>query len=478
MSISQALSNSMTGLGANGRMAEVISANIANALTEGYGRRSVDLQARPLTGGVQVIGIARQADPALLTDRRDADGALARDGARAGALARLEQLFSGEGAAGSIAGRLTALDQSLISAAADPASDSRLNTVLQRLGQVTDALAAGERGIQDLRQDADAAIANQVGRLNSALQGVETLNEQIARARATGSDPNAMIDQRQALIDDIATIVPLREMPRDDGRVLLYTRSGQMLLDRRAATFGFTPSPVITADMTLAGGTLNGLTLNGQPLTPAGAGRLTGGSLQAAFDQRDQTLVTAQTDLDALAADLIRRFETPAADPTRGPGAPGLLTDGGAPFDPLDPVGLAGRLSVNALADPTRGGALFRLRDGIGATAPGPTGRATQIENWLSALDRPVALGTGGPGRSAAGHAADFAAGLGLSRVSAEEAQGFAAARQTALKDRELAQGVDSDQEMQRLLLVEQAYAANARVIQTVDGLMQLLLEM
>ena len=36
--------------------------------------------------------------------------------------------------------------------------------------------------------------------------------------------------------------------------------------------------------------------------------------------------------------------------------------------------------------------------------------------------------------------------------------------------------GVDTDDEMQKLLLIEQAYAANARVMQTLDELMQHLL--
>jgi len=36
--------------------------------------------------------------------------------------------------------------------------------------------------------------------------------------------------------------------------------------------------------------------------------------------------------------------------------------------------------------------------------------------------------------------------------------------------------GVDTDQEMQTLLIVEQAYAANARVLQTADELIQTLI--
>ena len=38
--------------------------------------------------------------------------------------------------------------------------------------------------------------------------------------------------------------------------------------------------------------------------------------------------------------------------------------------------------------------------------------------------------------------------------------------------------GVDSDFELQRLMLIEQAYAANARMIQTVDEMMQQLLRL
>jgi len=45
------------------------------------------------------------------------------------------------------------------------------------------------------------------------------------------------------------------------------------------------------------------------------------------------------------------------------------------------------------------------------------------------------------------------------------------------LTEAEAAGGVDSDYEMQMLLRVEQAYAANARVIQAVETMMQRLME-
>jgi flagellar hook-associated protein 1 FlgK len=41
----------------------------------------------------------------------------------------------------------------------------------------------------------------------------------------------------------------------------------------------------------------------------------------------------------------------------------------------------------------------------------------------------------------------------------------------------EAAQGVDSDAELQKLLLVEQVYAANAKLIQAVDEMLEQLME-
>ena len=61
-------------------------------------------------------------------------------------------------------------------------------------------------------------------------------------------------------------------------------------------------------------------------------------------------------------------------------------------------------------------------------------------------------------------------------RLSAEAAGAHATARQSALSDLELVEGVDTDAEMQTLLLVEQAFSANARVIRTLDELIQQLI--
>jgi flagellar hook-associated protein 1 FlgK len=119
------------------------------------------------------------------------------------------------------------------------------------------------------------------------------------------------------------------------------------------------------------------------------------------------------------------------------------------------------------------------LRDGLAALAQGNVGDATLLNALGSALSDPRVPSSGafiGAQRSASGLAADVLSSVSTARQQAEYQQSYSVARQSSLTELELADGVDTDAEMQSLLLVEQAFAANARVIQTVDDLIQQLI--
>lgn len=484
MSISGSLANAFSGLTAASRGAEVVSQNLANALTEGYGRRELQLSSRLLGtqgSGVRVDGVTRAVNQTLLADRRIADAGEARDNRLRDALAAIETALGRPDDPGAITARYRDVEAALVAAASRPDSDARLAAVHGAAEALALQFAAASRAVQTQRMSADAAIAAMVGEVNADLQRIVTLNRDIQIERASGRDGSGLIDQRQRLIDRVAAAVPLHEVARDDGSVALYSGGGAVLLDGRAAALGFEPTATITADMTLGSGALSGLTLRGRPVT-AGADRglLGGGGLGALFAIRDDLAPAAQAGLDALARDLVERFEAPAADPTRAAAAAGLFTDGGAGLDPANETGLAGRLQINALADPGRGGALWRLRDGLGAATPGPAGQAAGLQRLLDALaaDRlPASGGFATAARPAEGLAADLLSQVGTRLQGAETALAYSAARREALAAAERAGGVDSDQELQHLLLVEQAYSANARVIAAAEAMLDRLME-
>ncbi len=483
MSITGALSNALTGLTAASRATEVISSNIANVMTEGYGRRQLDLSARtlgPNGTGVWIDGVSRQVDQVVISSRRLADAAAGDAGTRARYLERIEAAIGMPDDAGSLSARLAELETSLQLAASRPDSSARLQGVFTAAQSLSDHINDISNRIQSLRMEADGEIAAQVAQVNSALQRLEQLNIDIVAHNGAGYDANGLIDQRQQLIDSIASIIPVRQIEREYGRIALISEGGAVLLDGPAATLGFDPVGVIVPEMTISSGGLNGLTLNDRPIDMSGTHNpMRGGSLAALFEVRDTITVNAQADLDAFARDLVERFQDPAADPTLASGQAGLFTDGGSPFSTANEIALSSRLQINALVNPAAGGALWKLRDGLGAASPGDIGNAVQLQRLADALDAarvPASGSYAGAARSAAGLGADFLSLIATQRQSVQSEAAYTSARQNALKAQELQGGVDTDQEMQQLLLAEQAFAANARVIQAADELIQTLL--
>lgn len=485
MSITSALGAALSGLSATSRQAEILSSNVANATTPGYARRELGLSAAVLAGngqGVAVTGVTRDVDRQLLAERRLAQAGDGDRGIRAGFLATVEETLGTADSAGSLSARLAALEQALIEAAGRPESQARLSALASSLQSLADGLGTATDDIQEARVNADRQILDQVGTLNSTLSRLEDLNESLLSFTGAGRDVSALLDERQRLVDSIAAIVPLREIPRDRNQIALYTTGGVPLLDGRASVLGFTATRVITPEMTQALGGLSGITINGRAYETSGpSSPILGGTLGGLFAVRDEMATAAQGKLDAVARDLVERFSAPGLDPSLAPGAPGLFTDAGAAFMPANEAGLAGRLVLNPAADPGQGGALFRLRDGLGTATEGPPGNGALFGALHAALAAPGPLTSPGftPGtRSFATLVGDLQSDAATHRLAAQSDQSFAAARLAALSDIEAQNGIDTDQEMQALLVIEKNYSANARVIQTVNDMIDTLLRL
>ncbi len=477
MSLSGALYNAFSGLRANSRAATLVSGNIANATTESYGRRTLALSAPGLAGygGVRIDGVQRNVDPVLIADRRISDAALGFGTTLSAFAGRIETAAGASGEPGSLATRAAAFENALLTAAANPASTQRLESVATSADALAASLNVLAEQVQQERNTADRQIGQQVTRLNDAIGQVQRLNADIVAGNSSGTDVSSLLDERQRVIDGISEIAPLRIVARDRGEVALFTTGGALLLDGIASEVGFVETPAIEAGMTLAGGQLSGLTLAGQDA----ADRLfAGGTLAAEFQVRDGEAVARQEQLDGIARDLIERLDPGGPDTTLGATDPGLFTDLGAAFDPLDETGLAGRISLNALVAPGSGGA-WRLRDGLGAVTQGEVGDARLLQGITQALATsapPSSAALDPLSRSFSMQISEFASTAASARVRQDNELSFLSTQNTALKELEFSKGVDTDQELQRLMQIEQHYAANAQVMSVVDEMMDRLM--
>lgn len=488
MSISNTLASALSGLTAASRAAELVSSNIANAQTPGYARRELVLSARIVGAsgqGVLVVDVKRVESTAVIADRRLAQAAAGDSDARTAFFQRAEKAIGTPDLPFSLSGRISAFDTALTEAISHPESEARLQSVLTAAKGLVFSLSTVGKDLQAARLSADADIDNQVQLLTDNLQKVNELNVQIRRGHGRGQDISALVDLRQQTVDKISSIVPLRQAEQDDGTVKLYTAGGATLLDGAPGlpvTFGFDRTQIIVPEMTVQSGGLSGLTLNGRDIATAGPNSIIrGGSLAAAFAVRDELATDAQAQLDAVTRDLVERFQDSGLDLTRAVGDAGLFTDAGLAFDPLNEVGLAQRIAVNAAVDPARGGALWRIRDGLGATVQGDPGDTSLLNGLRTALLADRAPASGNFIGGARGHsvlASDFLTQVAGKRLASEGDSAFTSAKLDSYQQLEAQDGVDTDFEMQSLLQIEQAYAANAKVIRTVEDMLSQLLEL
>lgn len=482
MSISSAFNSAFSGLTAAGRASDTVAQNLANALNPAYARRSLSLgSGGDSVPGVKVNGVVRHADPAMLAVRRSAEAENESASLTAGFFNKMSGLVGTVDDQFSLASRLADFDASVLEAASQPDSMPRLSGLSVDAENLVRTINDAAEGLRTERTRADTSINVQVNSLNQTLKEVQKLNTRITIASAGGMSPNALMDQRDQLIDQINQMIPVNVVQRDGGQVALFSEGGIILLDGQAAELSFDPVKQTMPNMTQANGLLSGLEINGIAIDTRANGPLGSGTLAAEFQIRDVLSVEAQEDLDAMAMDLIERFQDPAMDATIGLTDPGLFTDGQSFFDPVNSVGISNRIELHDSVSMTGAAETWRLRDGLYAATQGDAGDARLLNSYADALDNSRTVSSVGLGTSSM-NATTLSASL-LSRfaqdkVSADQALSFASTSFSEAEQLELAQGVDSDYELQNLMLVEQAYAANARMMTVVDELMQTLLSM
>lgn len=483
MSISAALNIARSGLQVTGQRAEVVATNISNASTPGYVRRSLvlsELMIGSQTAGVTSNGVARALDEPIKSHRRE----LTSDVAQATVLAstwqsistRLGSTAEGNGLFRAFSRFETALSASVTS----PESSATAAALLDAARSVTSELNDLSAYAAQARSEADSEIAQGVSTVNTALKQVQEINKRLAGLDRTSAQAAALFDDRQRVLDTIAEYIPIQTVQRDSGSIDILTPQGVYLINGTTVRqLEFTPSAAFSAHQTLAGGQLSGISVDGLDITPGASsfGAVSGGLFGALFTLRDSDLPAFMNQLDMVAGDLVSRLSGDSIDPTKTPGDEGIFVDPAG----AGQLGLASRISLNAAIDPSQGGEIWRLRDGLGAATSGPPGNTTILSAMFDAFTQVKSLNAGGfqGAFSATDMTAHLSSIVGQKRVYNDSVLASTQAQHIALVEAEQAlTGVDVDRQMEELLLVEQAYSANARVVQVARDMISILMEL
>jgi len=486
MSLSVGLDVALSGLSTTAEQTSVVSRNVARAGDPSATRKIANI-ITAAGGGIQLASITRAANAALLEKMLGATSSAAAQRAIVEALDRLSQTVDDPELDRSPAAMIQKLADAIQQYAAAPQDSIRAQSAVSAAQNLAVALNDATTAVQDVRADADAAMADAVERLNTQLARFESINNEIIKGTRIGADVTDYLDQRDALLASISEDIGIKTVMRSNDDMAIYTDSGVTLFDQKARA--------ITFERTLfyeAGTVGNAVFADGVPITGssgsmlAGSGRLTG--LAAT---RDDIAVTYQNQLDEIARGLIEVFAESDQSATPSlPDAPGLFTYPGAPAMPASGTlfaGLAGTIRLNPSVDPTQGGDLALLRDGGMAGDPayvynstGGSAYVDRLDQYISGLAKQRSFDPAAQLTATAtlgGYASSSAAWLQETRKSANDNSTYSdTLLQRAAEALSKETGVNIDEEMTSLLELERAYQASTRLISTIDNMMQSLL--
>lgn len=312
MSLSQALSAAMSGLRATQIGLSTVAANVANAETPGYVRKTptqVTTAAGEFNVTVRIAGVQRELDLYVQRQLRIETSGGSYADLRARFYQRLQQIYGQPGtdcALETVFNRFTTALQTLTtspdSAAARGAVLNAAQVVMQQMHGMTD-------DIQALRADAELGLAEAAQSANEAMQQIAKLNQQLGNTTSNDATTAVLIDQRDAYVDQLAQLMDVRVIQGANNQVTVFTNSGIQLVGNEASQLAFdlrgamTPGSAWSADPDERSvGTLTLLSPNGGATDLIATKAIRSGKIAAYLEMRDQVLPQAQAQLDEIAA--------------------------------------------------------------------------------------------------------------------------------------------------------------------------------
>jgi flagellar hook-associated protein 1 FlgK len=278
-----------------------VAANIANADTEGYTRKTANKVSTVVASvgtGTAITGITSNVDALLVKSLVSATSDL---GAAQTTYEYLDQLQSLLGSATdsdsgtSLANTLATLESAILSLSDSPDDASLQAAVVEALDDVATQLRDTSSSIQSLRADADEDVASSVDSVNELLNEIDELNDQITQAASAGGSTADLEDQRNTALQSLSALTNVSYFVNSSGRMQIYTTSGQALLDSKVHELSYTAASTVTSSTSFSGITVDGVDITSQ---------ISSGSIGALIELRDETLPAAQEELDELASTL------------------------------------------------------------------------------------------------------------------------------------------------------------------------------
>jgi len=438
-----ALTIASSGIDAQQAAMDTVAENLANANTPGYIQESPTLEAAGsfnelgAGAGVTTLGATQAVDGLLLVNNQQAVGALAQTSSLQQVLQTVQSAFPVSTSSGT-ASDLSAFWQSWDAVAQNPSSASDRTQVVDAAQNVATDLAASSTQIATSQANAQTQLGSLAATDNGLLSQVASLNTQIVVAQGSGSSPNALVDQQNQIMDQLAQDLGAVGTAQPNGTINVSVGGVKVVTGNTAATLSVAGTP----------GSLSLTTQTGTTV-PATAGTAAG--ILAAVNQY---LPAYQTQLDTVANNLATTVNTQLAAGYTATGATGQALFEGTG---------AANLTINTAV------ATNPQLLAASATATAATNNGANAQAMANLFDA-----ASGPDQSYQSFIQNM--GSQIAGVTSQ-VQTQTSVANAAQENLQAVSGVNSTNQEVLMLNYQQAYQASAQVISTVDTMIQSLLQ-
>jgi len=451
-SLNASLAIALSGLTAEQGALEATTNNVANVNTPGYSRQVPNLVSSdpivvdPLTlgTGVTLQSIDSVRDPILESSIQQETQTQGQLGAQVSALQQTQVNFTTS--TSDIGTEIANFFDSINQLSADPADLSVRQGVLTAADNLASSFNTTANNLTQQQTNLDQNVVETVGQINQLAQQVAQLNGQISRLESTGESAGSFVDQRQQAIDQLSSLVNVSVIPSDHSLTLTAANGTPLVMGTQSFQLQTQPN---------AAG-LHQVYAQGVDITS----QITTGSLGGTLQVRDQQIPGIQNQLDTLAAGL--------ANSVNGVQTAGYNLNGNLGTNLFNPppaggTGAAASLSV-AITDPAL----------IAASSDGTAGSNGNAEAMYA-----LSTQTGIDGQTPTDYYSGvvFNVGNDVSNATAEQSASTQVLQQ--LNDQRASiSGVSLDQEAANMVQYQNAYAASAQVVTTINSMMYDVLQM
>lgn len=446
---------------------DVTGQNIANVNTPGYSRQRVVMEtSAPIAftpgqmgTGVKAAEIQRIYDRFVGGQINAETQSLGRWEAREGALQRAELVFNDADGAG-LSQAMSDFWNAWQDLANNPSGYPERSALLSKGDTLARAFNTMAGNLVQIQQDYDANIRGTVEQINMLSGQIADLNDKISQVEVAGQNSNDYRDQRDQLLVQLAERIDIRTYEDNFGRVSVQLADGRPLVDGSLQwDLGTVTNAAGHADVvwTNRDGTAADIT-----------GTIQGGQLKGWLEVRDGDVQGYLDRLNALAAGIMNEVNA-------------LHRSGfGTTLDPLtgNPVTgtdfFAGADAAGMALNPIVAGDVGRIA--AAASAAGVPGDGTQALAVASLFQQPLMQGGTA---SFDDYYNTLVSTVGNDVRTAGASREYQEAMVHHLEDyRESVSGVNLDEEMINLIRFQHAYEAAAKLITTVDELLETVMNM